>query len=166
VFRIPTKARDSFVHQSEKRGSRIHLVFNTTSNGGRFSRVKNWSLRLTIHVYLVKKMRINGTLTTPSRMPSWHAQGQILALQRQKIISHAHTRLQGFIKPNEFNSTRKDTNYKYQRVTYNNRYESTQDFVILKSDIIYIYIYIYACILALVIRYAMRMRRFILYDIK
>jgi len=111
-------------------------------------------------------MRINGALTMPSRMPSWHAQGQILALQRPKIISHAHTRLQSFIKSNELNSTGKDTNYKYRRVTYNNRYESTQDFVILKSGIIYVYIYIYACILALVIRYAMRMRRIILYDIK
>jgi len=67
------------------------------------------------------------------------SQGQILALQKPKIISHAHTRLQVFGKSNEFNSIRKDTNYKHRRVTYNNRYESRQDFVIFKSDVIYIY---------------------------
>lgn len=51
----------------------------------------------------------------------------LLALRKPKIILYAYKRLQCFITSKEFNSTRNNTNYKYRRVTYNNRYESRQD---------------------------------------
>jgi hypothetical protein len=55
------------------------------------------------------------------------------------------SRMHGFTKSDKFNSTRKDTNYRYRRiwVTYNSLYDTTKDFVIFKSDI---YIYIYMCV--------------------
>jgi len=40
VLRVSTKARDSSVHQSEKRGSRIHPVSYATSNGADSPEVK------------------------------------------------------------------------------------------------------------------------------
>jgi len=62
VFWIPTKARGSSVHQSEKSGSRDH----PDHLGGPIPQRWNWSVRLTTHLYLVKKTRIHGATTTPS----------------------------------------------------------------------------------------------------
>jgi hypothetical protein len=75
VFWVPTKARDSSVHESEKRGSRIHPISHATNNGGRFPRGKLEPEN--DHLPVSSEEDENKWSHYCPPIPSWHAQGHI-----------------------------------------------------------------------------------------